>query len=188
MKIRLPKLEVVAPDHEAREMLKEIQADYHEELRIDDIELLWHLGARMSKGRRVLGTCKVAGEELYRLAGVNVVITLDRAWWDSVPPSGEKSKCYLIDHELSHATPIMMEVEVIQDGQVVGLDLVHAFDAGEPRRYLYRSVGHDLEDFAGPIARWGVQPDLERFLESAQLALPGFGNQAEERPRLRAVS
>lgn len=169
-------------------MLQEIQAEHHPELRLDDIELLWHLGCRMSKGRRVLGTCKVAGEELFRLAGVNVVITLDKVWWDSVPASGEKSKRYLIDHELCHAAPVMMEVEVIEGDEVVDLKMVHAFDAGEPRRYLYRSVGHDLEDFAGPIARWGVQPDLESFLEAAQLALPGFGQADEERPRLRAVS
>lgn len=172
MKLKTPTLQVVEPDHEARAMLEEIRAEHHPGLRPDDIEMQWFLSGKMSKGKRVLGTCKVVGEELYRLSGVNILISLDRLWWDSVPKNCADAKRYLVDHELCHAAPQLMEVEVVENGQVVGIEKVHAFDAGKPPRYLYRPVGHDLEDFADPIARWGVQPDLAEFLDRAQLGLP----------------
>lgn len=154
----VPKLLVIETPHEAREILEEIRTAHHDELDGAVIELLWILAPRTRKGRRVLGTCQVAPEKLYRLAGVEIVVELDHDWWQR---ADDKAKRYLVDHELCHAGPKIDDESGEQVQDLSG-------------RKLWVSLPHDLEDFAGPIARWGVQPDLESFLEAAQLSLPGM--------------
>lgn len=153
-----PKVFVVEPEHEAREILTEIREAHHDELEAARIELLWILSPRTRKGRRVLGTCQIAPEKLYRLTGIDILIELDHEWWQG---GTDTAKRYLVDHELCHAGP---KIDEDTGEQVVDLT----------GRLLWVSLPHDLEDFADPIARWGVQPDLERFLEQAQLSLPGL--------------
>lgn len=154
--MKLPKLAVIEPDSDAREILDEIRKAHHEDLEHATIELIWILEGRKSKGKTVLGTCRVAPELWFRLAGVDLVVELYRTWW--VKADGD-AKRYLVDHELSHAAP-KLDGGGLQEADATG-------------RRLWRSIPHDVEDFAGPVARWGPQPDLERFLEVAQLSLPG---------------
>lgn len=186
-----PKLITIEPDSSAREIFEAVRAAHHEEILPEDIELMWFLTPKTRKGKRVLGTCEIAAEKIYRLSGAAVIISFDRAWWQAETVT-DNARRYLADHELCHAAPLLDE-----NGD-------HVIDDTGWRRYV--SIPHDLEDFAGPVKRWGVQPDLESFLEAAQLALPGFGGKsqldpttiaafeqmkaeaAEERPKLRAVS
>lgn len=179
MKTPEPKYKVVEQGHQARQVLAEVAAAHHPDLDVThDFEMLWVLAPRYRKGRRVLGTCKVQGEDDFRLSGVAVVIKLDREWWEAADSDAQH---YLCDHELSHVKRRMEEVLT-----------EHEFErrpaTATDGRPLYESVGHEIEDFAGPIQRWGVQPDLENFLERAGIHPDLTFEPAEERLALRAVS
>lgn len=143
----------------------------HDELQEAEIAILWILEPRMRKGKRCLGTCQILPEWAYRLTGINIKIELDQEFWNK---ADEQSRRYLIDHELCHAT--------------VKLDKAGDPECDETGWVQYISVPHDVEEFAGPIKRFGLQnSDLETFVEqtSDQLSL-AFDKPAPQH-QLRAV-
>lgn len=145
----------VEEGHEAYAILSEIRDAHHDHLAAAKIALVWMVEPRKSKGKTVLATCRIVPELYHRLTEVDLVVELLHPWWAAA--DGD-SKRYLIDHELCHAAP-----KLDQDGHQ---------EMDDTGRKIWSSVPHDIEDFAGPVARWGAQPDLERFLVGAQLSLP----------------
>lgn len=169
--MRNPSFAVIEQGHEDREIMAEVLAAHHDDLAGANIEMAWMLEPKKRNGKTILGTCRIAPELWWRLAGVDIVISLLRPWWQALPPgeAGDKAKRYLVDHELCHAEPRMTD-EGEQEMDSTG-------------RPFWRLVAHDLEDFAAPIRRYGPLPDVLAFVEQAQLVLP-----LNDRGLLRAVS
>lgn len=147
MKKKSPKLSDVPLDHEAYNVLAEVRELAHDHLADAHIALLWILEPKTRKGKRVLGLNASVPERWYRISGVDRVIEIDHSFWQSAT---DAEKRYLIDHELCHFAPTLDE----SGDQATDLT----------GRRLYTSVPHDVEEFAGPVSRWGVQnTDLRRF-------------------------
>lgn len=170
MKIPDPKLMAADSGDEIYETLGELVAGYHDNLLDAQIGVVWILERRFKKGKANLGTCRIVNEFWNRLCGLDIVIEIDRQFWADADDNAQR---YLLDHELCHA-----DVKSDAKGEPV---------VDKTGRVSYVSLPHDVEEFAAPIQRWGMQSsDLHRFAEatSAQLSLE-FGEVAP--PRLRAV-
>lgn len=165
MKQKDPKLTAIDSDHEIYEMLADLISAYHDHLKEAQIGLLWILEPRLKKGKRNLGTCAVVPEKWHRICGLDLLIEIDFEFWQG---ADDNARRYLLDHELSHAEPKL------------GEDL-HV-ERDKTGRGIYKSVPHDVEEFAGPIRRWGMQSsDLARFVSATgkQLTLDLGANSVE---------
>jgi Putative phage metallopeptidase len=158
--MKKPKLSVIEPDSDAREILAEIRDAHHDDLRDATIELVWMLEPRTSKGKTVLGTCRVVPELWYRLAGVDIVVELFRQWWLSADGDAKR---YLMDHELSHAVP-KLDDDGHQEEDETGRKLW--MSEPQPRRRLAR-----LE----PVVFWGKRPARNPGRRTPTPARPAVG-------------
>ncbi len=133
----------------------ELVRQAHDTLEPAVIGFAWMLGNSPDvDGRLVLGKCAKAPELWAKACGLDYVIGLNYDWWID---ADEAQRSFLIDHELCHAAPALdKEGDQKRD------------DSGALQ---WRTVKHDIEEFAGPVQRHGIRmASLQRFFEVATLA------------------
>ena len=141
-----------APE-EVLSLAAELIEAYHEKLEGGAIGFIFREDIQMKNGKRVLGSAAKVPAKLRPFVDLDFIITLDAMFYASASPLQRRA---LIDHELCH------------------LDYSEEGDADVPKL-----VGHDVEEFAVILVRYGLwSPDLEEargsFDQALQIPLPGF--------------
>lgn len=135
------------------ELLAEVRAEHHFDLAEAKIALAWRKGTKPNAdGKLVLGRCVKASDLQRELVDFDFVIVLNREVWED-PEFDRKRKLALLDHELCHAT------------RATDADGLRMTDTkGRP---VWRTRGHDIEEFHEIVERHGVwKRDLEKFAEA----------------------
>lgn len=124
---------------------------FHPELQEARIALAWNFSWKPDKdGHLTLGRCKKASDlDKSVPAPFDFVIILFNPFWKD-PAVAKDQRYALLDHELCHAAVRHgSEGEILRD---------------EKDSVMYRTRGHDVEDFIEIIERYGVHtPQLERL-------------------------
>jgi len=158
------------PEPEAYRLLRELRTEQHFDTAEAKIALAWQKGIKADvDGRLMLGKCVRASELQRELVDLDFVILLNREVWDD-PEFIEKKKIALLDHEMSDAARA-----VDADGDPV------TDTKGRP---VWRTRGHDIEEFRAVVERHGCYKyDLEKFAEALakRKKSPLFGD-AEKAP------
>lgn len=141
-----------APE-EVLSLAAELIEAYHEKLEGGAIGFIFREDIQMKNGKRVLGSAAKVPAKVRPFVDLDFIITLDAMFYSGAP---ELQRRALIDHELCHC------------------DYSEEGDADVPKL-----VGHDFEEFAAIIRRYGLwSPDLQEardsFELSLQMPLPGF--------------
>lgn len=134
-------------------LLNEVRKLHHGDTKEARVALAWRLRTKADKdGRLVLGKC-IKVSDLYReYADYDFIITLNREFWEETTVTNAQRNA-LLDHEMMHAAP-----------SYNGETGEHEVD--ERGRYIFRSRGHDFEDFNDIIQRHGIwKRDLQRLAE-----------------------
>lgn len=153
-KIKKVHYELIARDsvigHGMYQLLDDLVAAHHEELRDARIALAWNTSWKPDvDGRLVLGKCKRASDLDRELAAFDFVILLLHGFWTHQGVT-TLQRTALLDHELSHAT-----LKLDERGEPV---------VDERGRNVYRTRKHDIEEFAAIVERYGTYTrDLEVF-------------------------
>jgi hypothetical protein len=141
-------------------LLAELVAAHHEDLYGARIALAWQRSWTPDvDGRVILGQCRKVGDldrEVFEVAHFDFIILLREAFWRDVLVTDHQRRA-LLDHELTHAT-----VKLDANGEPV---------VDERNRTVYRMRKHDVEDFSGIVARYGLyKADLEAFAAAVEHA------------------
>lgn len=138
-------------------LLEELVDAYHRDLQQARIALAWCLSWKPDvDGRVTLGKCKRAGDLDRELAAFDVIILLQRSFWQD-PLTTDLQRRALVDHELCHAS-----VKYDNDGEPA---------VDERGRIVYRTRKHDLEEFSEIADRYGCwKRDLEHFARAIDRA------------------
>ena len=149
-------------------ILREVRDKDHRDIRDAKIALAWRKNLKPNvDGHLMLGKCVKASDLQKELAAWDFVILLNREVWSDPEFTPEKKRA-LIDHELCHAAPAMTP------------DFENKYDA--KGRQLFRTRGHDIEEFFAVVQRHGCyKRDLERFAEAMlkKRGTPLFNNLPE---------
>lgn len=131
-------------------MLDDLLIAHHEELLNARIALLWRTNWKPdADGRLTLGQCVKASDLHRELAPYDFAILLSRPFFED-PLVSDTQRLALIDHELTHAAPMVDE-----SGEPV-------YDARG--RQMWRLRKHDLEEFSCIAERYGIwKRDVEVF-------------------------
>ena len=144
------------------ELLDNLVRAHHDEIRDARIGLAWCTSWKPDvDGRVTLGKCRKATELDRELAAFDFVILLRRVFWiDERVTPGQRAA--LLDHELCHARR-----KHDNSGEPV---------VDERDRPVYRTRGHDIEEFTEVIERHGCyKADIERFaMALRQMGVPEF--------------
>jgi len=135
-------------------LLAKARGKWHSDLAEARIVLAWRTGWKQNRdGRLTLGRCLKATDLQRELrADCDFVIFLNKDMWD-LKGFTDARKLALLDHELCHAAPMLDA----HDNQKV--------DARG--RKLWRSRGHDVEEFRSVIQHHGIwKADLAKFAEA----------------------
>ncbi|HUX01769.1 MAG TPA: putative metallopeptidase [Phycisphaerae bacterium] len=134
-------------------ILDEFVRTHHPHLAEAKIALAWNdAWAEDADGKVQLGQAKKASDLDRELHGHDLVILLNRSWWNQFQPEQQRA---LMDHELCHC-----EVAKDDDGET---------KQDEKGRIVYRIRKHDVEEFREVVARHGVwKSDLEQFVATAK--------------------
>ena len=134
-------------------ILREVRNKDHRDIRDAKIALAWRKNLKPNvDGHLMLGKCVKASDLQKELAEWDFVILLNREVWTDPEFTAAKKKA-LIDHELCHAAPAMTP------------DFENKYDARG--RQLFRTRGHDIEEFFAVVQRHGYyKRDLEKFAEA----------------------
>lgn len=134
-------------------LLKDVRDLHHGDTKQARIALAWRLRTKVDKdGRRILGKCIKVSDLHREFADYDFIITLNQEFWDE-PTVTKAQRMALLDHEMMHAAPTYND----ESGE-------HEVD--ERGRYLFRTRGHDFEDFNDIIQRHGIwKRDLQRLAE-----------------------
>jgi hypothetical protein len=135
------------------ELLSEVRAENHFDTAKARIALAWKKGSKANcDGHIVLGFLMRATDLQRELVDYDFVIVLNKEVWED-PEFTTAQKRALLDHEMCHAARAC-------DGD------------GEPSidtkgRPVWRTRGHDIEEFEEIVARHGCyKRDLERFAQT----------------------
>lgn len=141
---------------------------FHDDLHGCKVAMAWKTRNKPDvDGNLVLGKCVKVTDLQKEFAHYDFIIVLNRESWEMF---SEAQRLALVDHELSHAAPVIDE----KTGEPV-------YD--ERERKCWRNRRHDIEEFTGIVARHGLYKlDLERFYDAmrSKAANPLF----EKRPRV----
>lgn len=149
----------------------------HAHLEQAHIGWLWTNGVAENRGRRIAGECRMprpAGSRWSQMMAEMQLVD----WFGDVPDfvitidaelartASDAAFCALIEHELYHAA------------QALGI-------FGEPRftregRPVFTMRGHDVEQFVGVVARYGMQASGVAEMVAAALTGPGVQDGAVE--------
>ena len=147
--------ELIKPDQvflsgQPYELLAEVRAETHFDTAEAKIALAWKKDTKPdADGRLCLGRCVRATDLQRELVDYDFVIVLNREVWED-PEFGREKKLALLDHEMCHAA------RVVDDDGDPKID-----SKGRP---VWRTRGHDIEEFHEIIARHGIwKGDLEKF-------------------------
>lgn len=132
-------------------LLREIVQAHHAHLVDARIALAWCTSWKPDvDGRVVLGKCKKASDLDRELAAFDFIILLKKSFWQDLQVTNEQRRA-LLDHELCHAG--------VREDERTG-EPVH----DERGRKVYRTIRHDIEEFAAVVERNGIyKHDLEHF-------------------------
>jgi hypothetical protein len=134
------------------ELLAEVRAENHFDTAAARIALAWKKRTKPDvDGRLVLGRCVRATDLQRELIDYDFVIVLNREVWEDLEFDREK-KLALLDHEMCHAArAVDSEGEPMIDTKM---------------RPVWRSRGHDIEEFRDIVVRHGCwKRDLELFAQ-----------------------
>ena len=179
----MPKLPVLSVAHEVRAIAQELIREHHGHLH--HAELLYvftdqkrkrcdrvRLGsaAKMNALQRFLASGLDSVED-----GADFVILIDSNEWAGLPVAARHA---LVDHELSHCA-LFVKDESEQRSTWRRFDSrSEVYDESE-HEYRWGMRAHDIEEFAGVLARhgfWKADPAEQAFeVIALQLALPGDG-------------
>jgi hypothetical protein len=149
----IPEQDALGKAPEAYKLLQEVRDLHHGETRQARIALAWRLRTKPDKdGRIVLGKCIKVSDLHREFADYDFIITLNKEFWEE-PTVTKEQRLALLDHEMMHAAP-----------SYNGETGEHEVD--ERGRYLFRTRGHDFEDFNDIIQRHGIwKRDLQRLAD-----------------------
>lgn len=135
------------------DLLAEIRAENHFDTAEAKVGLAWRKGTKPNAdGKLVLGRCVLISGLQRELIDYDYVIVLNKEFWED-PEFDREKKLALLDHELCHAA------------RAVDADGEKMRDTKE--RPVWRTRGHDVEEFEEIVTRHGVwKRDLERFAEA----------------------
>lgn len=121
------------------DIVDELVEDYHPDLAQASIGLMFRDKAPVSKGRTTLGKAKKVPADMRGFVGLHFVIWVAADEWQRLTIN---QKYALLDHELCHLV----------------------FDDG-----LASTRGHDVEEFACIIRRWGFWwPGASQYVQAIQ--------------------
>ena len=149
---------VASTDDPAYDLLgQELEAS-HPELVGAGIALVWRFGWRPdADGRLTLGQARRCTDPERLMHGTDFLILLNSEAWHGFD---ERQRRALLDHELSHCAP------ALDDGGEQGED--------EEGRPVWRTRGHDAEEFVDVVKRHGLwRSDLERLAAAAMKSQQG---------------
>lgn len=149
------KFDLINPDDNSQpsKLLEEVRKKWHQETADARVVLAWKLDTKPDQDDRiVLGRCVPVGDLQKELIDYDFIITLNKEVWEDQKFDADKKRA-LLDHEMSHIAPVY-------DGE--GKNKVDSRN-----RRVWRTRGHDIEEFSAVVERHGTyKHDLERFAEA----------------------
>jgi hypothetical protein len=133
-------------------LLADVRQKYHSDTQQARVVLAWVNDVKSdADGRIMLGKCVPVSLLQKELIDYDFIILLNKdVWGDGLFDVAKKRA--LLDHEMSHIAPVLNS-----DGEATD---------GRGRR-LWRTRGHEIEEFSGVVERHGTyKADLERFAEA----------------------
>lgn len=139
---------------EPYELLAEVRREWHKDTAEAKIALAWRTQLKPdTDGRLMVGRCCRASELQRELIAWDFVILLNAEAWSEKEFTRER-KLALLDHEMCHVAQALDKKTGKQ-----------RYD--ERIRPIWRTRGHDIEEFRAVVARHGTyKRDLERFAEA----------------------
>lgn len=141
---------------EQYKILEDVRDAHHGDTKRARVALAWQLRTKADKdGHLKLGHCHKVSDLHREFADYDFIITLNKEFWDETTVTDDQRKA-LVDHELCHIAPVLN----IDSGE-------HEVD--ERGRYLFRTRGHDVEEFYEIVQRNGLwKRDLIAFAKVLQ--------------------
>jgi len=173
--------QLIKPDDETLmdrpyELLAEVRAENHFDTAEANVALAWKKGTKPdADGRLLLGRCVRASDLQRELIDYDFVIVLNKEIWDD-PEFGRTKKLALLDHEMCHAA------RAVDDDGEKKIDT-----KGRP---VWRSRGHDIEEFHEIVMRHGIwRRDLEKFAQALVDRKKNslFADESEDSPGIGAA-